>query len=345
MDKIIKFLAYLIVLFFIFVLIDIFYFNKVLGLGNLRYKTNLNDVSTKVEHPYVGFIEKGIASSEPYSVYYTGEKIYLNNEGKIKIAFFGGSTSAYHDPEKEDSLPIPKYLEKILKERLSKDVVVVNYACGGAHHRQHLHMLLEFLPKFKPDIVVFYGGNNEIMQTYGDDPRPNYPFNYFYKSEFPTWKKFLMEYSAIIGALNEKLNFWSEEDVRNRINFRSKQWEEHLIKNYFETLDLSNTIVSSFSSDLFGKCKFVSIFQPINVDYYLETDVEKQIAAEQDAIITYIRGELPKLSYSYDFYHKYDHFSEEVWYDICHVRDEANQYMAKEIADLLIDKYLKKYEK
>jgi len=31
----------------------------------------------------------------------------------------------------------------------------MNYAAGGAAHRQHLHMLLEFMPEFKPDIVIF----------------------------------------------------------------------------------------------------------------------------------------------------------------------------------------------
>ena len=163
MDKNVKFLACFIVLFHIFVLIDVFCFNKVLGFGNLRYKTNLNDVNTKVEYPYVGFVEKEIASTEPYSMYYTGNKIYSNNENKIKIAFFGGSTSAYNDPERRYSKNIPQYVEKILKERLCKDVVVVNYACGGAHHRQHLHMLLEFLPDFKPDIVVFYGGTKQSL--------------------------------------------------------------------------------------------------------------------------------------------------------------------------------------
>lgn len=349
MDKIIKFLAYLIIVVTFLFFIDFVLFSKVLDLGASRYRANLENKHLFVPYPYVGFVSKDIAMSEPYSQYYTGNKLYSDEEKKIKIAFFGGSTSAYHDPEKEDSLPIPKYLEKILKERLNKDVVVVNYACGGAHHRQHLHMLLEFLPKFKPDIVVFYGGNNEILRPYSDDPRVNYPFDYFYKFELSTWKKFLLEYSTIISVLDKKFHLFDNNDLRERVGFRSEEWKEYLIKNYFETLNFSNTIVNSLDSDLFGKCKFVYVFQPINEYWgyeYSKSKYDYEISKELDEIIDKIRSGLPKLNTdTYDFYEKYNHFPKEVWYDNCHVRDDANQYMANEIADLLIDKYLKKYKK
>lgn len=350
MDKIIKFLAYLIVLFFVFVLIDVFLFPKMIEILNSRnlQKTHFFKVN-RVEYPYIGLLEKKIAETEPYSRYYKENNIYKNNEGKIKIAFFGGSTSIFNDPEKPNSKNIPQYLERILSEKLKKDVVIVNYSCAGARHRQHLHMLLEFLPEFEPDIVIFYGGNNEILSPYSDDPRVNYPFDYFYKFEYPIWKKFLLEYSAVISVLDRKFNLFNDKKLSKKVGFRSETWKAYLIKNYFETLNLSNTIVSSLDSDLFGECKFISIFQPINEYWGFENSGIKydyEISKELDGIIDKIRDDLPKLENdAYDFYHKYDHFPKNIWYDNCHVRDEANQYMANEIADLLIDKYLMKYKK
>lgn len=335
-NRIILFAAYLIVILAIFAALDVFVFNRMLGYGSSRLHHNLTDVSTKVDYPYIGFAEKQIAAAEPYSMYYTGRKLYQNNENKIRIAFFGGSTGAYGDPDTPDSLTIPEYLEQLLKERLKKDVVVINYSCGGAHHRQHLHMLPEFMPKFKPDIVLFYGGNNETVQAFGDDPRFSYPFNYFYKAEVQTWKKLFFEYSAIGGILYDR---YFEADIlqklRSRVKFRSPEWQQKMIDNYIDTLELSNKITKTFKSDIFGSAVFIAVFQPLNLSF----------GPEWTEPVEGIRKKLPELKYTYDFFHKYDNLPDNIWHDSCQVRDEANRFMASEIADLLTEKYLKKYKK
>jgi hypothetical protein len=331
-DKIVKIAAYIILVVFIFILIDIFVFNRMLGFGNSRYKLNLN-ADYKIPYPYVGFVDKKIAEAEPYSMYYTGRKLYDNNEGKIKIAFFGGSAAAYRDWETPNSYSIPEYLEQRLKEKLNKDVVVINYASGGAIHRQHLHMLLEFMPKFKPDIIIYYGGHNETIQYYGDDPRPGYPFNYFYRQDFQTWKRFLLEYSAIIGVLDEKFNIWNKNKLYKRIGFGTNKWEKEIIDNYFETIDMSKKVANTFDSELFGKPIFITIFQPLN---YPEGD---------QILLDSVREKFGTITDSYDYYHKFDDLPKDIWYGYCHVKDPANRYMAEEIANMLTDKYLKKYKK
>ena len=341
-NKIKKIVLYILTLILVFIFFDFVVFDKMLNLGNEHYRTNLNGHPSKVDYPYVGFVPKKIAGAEPYSIYYSGNDIYKNNEDKIKIAFFGGSTGVLADFHKKGSLNIPKYLEKDLKAKLKKDVVVINYSCLGARHRQHLHMLLEFMPKFKPDIVVFYGGNNETTQTYGFfDPRQNYPFNYYYKYEFPKWKKFLLENSAIISNLDEKFHLYHPAPIRIRIHHASPKWIDENVEMYMETMDLSNKITKTFKSDLLGECAFVGIFQPLNI----ETEKSPESKENTYVLIGKIRKEISHTDYLYDFYNKFDKFSPDTWYDICHVKDKANQYMAEEIADLLIDKYLKKYKK
>jgi|GEM_PF-1596738 len=337
LNKVVNIAAYLLIATLLCALIDVFVFNRMMDLGNSRFRHNLVHKYIMAKHPYTGFIEQRLAAGEPYSMYYNGTELYKNNENKIRIAFFGGSTSAYNDPEKPDSKNIPQYLEQKLKQKLNKDVVVLNYACGGAHHRQHLHMLLEFLPKFKPDIVVFYGGNNETVQYYEADPRPGYPMNFFYEAEFQTWKKFLIQYSAVLShILGNKFEARMHNVLNNRVKYKSPEWKQSIINNYLETLHFSRIISESFKSDLFNEnTKFIAVFQPVRIMSGYDSDVMD--------IISGIRKRLP--AYAYDFYNKYDNLPESIWYDICHVKDEANQLMADEISELLINKYLKKYKK
>lgn len=330
-NKIVLVSAYLIIIIVLSAAIDIFIFHNRLGFAGGRVRT-----SSIIQHPYIGFTEKRIASSEPYSIYYDGSNIYKNNENKIRIAFFGGSTGAFSDPETPDSLTIPEYLEQRLKERLKKDAVVINYSAGGAHHHQHLHMLLEFMPRFKPDIVLYYGGNNETIQAFMDDPRPFYPFNFFYQAEVPVWQKFLFEYSALFSCSYENIETYIIlKKLRDKTGFTSPEWYQQMTDSYFKTLELSNEITKTFKSDIFGSAVFISVFQPLNLSYSSEWEIPVKM----------IRDKLPSVPYAYDFFHMYDKFPKGIYYDNCHVRDEANRFMADKLADLLIEKHLSLYKK
>ncbi|MBQ9246169.1 SGNH/GDSL hydrolase family protein [bacterium] len=337
LNKIINICAYIVVVMIVLVLIDFFIFNKLLNLGNHRCKQHSLDEYILVEYPYVGFIDKKIAKTEPYSMYYTGNKMCENADNKIKIALFGGSTLSYNDAENKNSLNIPQYIEKILNDKLNKGVVVYNYSCGGANHRQHLHMLLEFLSDINPDIVVFYGGNNETVQYNATDPRPGYPFNYFYKAECPTWKKFLMEYSAVFSyVIGNRYIDGKINDIRAKIGWKSDEYKQKIVENYIDTIEQANKIAGLYKSEVFGQTKFISIFQPINQNLGYDVDSD---------VINEIRNRIKNIDFAYDYYQKYDELPQDIWYDNCHVNDEANQLMANEIAELLIDKYLKEYKK
>lgn len=84
MDRIIKFLAYLIIVVTFLFFIDFVLFSKVLDLGASRFRANLENKHLFVPYPYVGFVSKDIAMSEPYSQYYTGNKLYSDEEKRLK---------------------------------------------------------------------------------------------------------------------------------------------------------------------------------------------------------------------------------------------------------------------
>lgn len=339
-DKIVKILSSLCLLLVISIILDFLVFNKIFGHENHIYKHNLNRINA--EYPYAGFVNMQIAMAEKSSPYYNGTDLYDNNEGKIKIAFFGGSTTAFNDGI--GTLTIPEYLEQILKQKLKKDVKIINYSAGGSNHRQHLHMLLEFMPKFKPDIVFYYGGVNETWIYYGGDPRPGYPFNYFYKEEIPTWKRFLYEYSAIFRILDEKFNLFHDVDkIRKRVNFESPEWEQSIVDNYFDTMDLSEQVTKSFKSDALGQAAFISVFQPIKI--LNPEDNKKDVVNRMNNTVQKVRAKIPEKKYAYDFCDKYDYLPSSYWRDNYHLNDTANKKIADDLANILIEKYLKNYKK
>jgi len=88
-------------------------------------------------------------------------------------------------------------------------VFMANYSVVSSHHRQHLHGIIEYLPPFEPDVVIFYGGYNETLQSAYYDPRPGYPYNYFYRSETKPFFKLLLENSGIIGEIDIKLKLFT----------------------------------------------------------------------------------------------------------------------------------------
>ena len=144
----------------------------------------------------------------------------------------------------------------------------------------------------------------------------------------------MLENSALIGVLDMRYHFYNPRPIRKKIHFRTEKWEEETVENYLETIDLSNKVTKTFKSNLFGNTQFIAIFQPINA---------------KKEYVQPVRFRMNKMlsdkDYAYDFYNKFDNLPLDVWYDVCHVKDEGNQYMAQEIANLLIEKYLKKYKK
>lgn len=329
-SKFFKTLIYIIALIIFF---DVFIFRHCLNFGSQFLNENIND-SRKPSQPYSYFIDYNVAMATKGNVAYNGNSLWYPQEpdkDTLKVALFGGSTAIYTFPSL-NNIPgktLAIYLCDALASKLHKKVAIANFACPGANHRQHLHMLLEYLPKYKPDIVIFYGGNNETAQyIQNHDPRPGYPFNFFYRSDLPVWKKLLLENSAIAGVLYDRFGFLSNiEELRRKAGYETESWNQEIVTNYFETLELSKVITNSFSSSFFGKAVFIALFQPFKtIDYAHDTQT------------TAIKAKIPSYNYIVDLHNKYDKFDEKMWVDKCHVHDEANKYMANVIADTIIKK-------
>ena len=214
-------------------------------------------------------------------------------------------------------------------EKLHKKVTVKNFSAAAQIHRQHLHAILELLPKYNPDIVIFYGGFNDLWVGTWADPRPGYPYNFYYVREVPTATKFFVENSAICMLLQEKFNlFFSPQKFWKSVFVCTDEWQKIDADKYIETLGLAKKVTETFESKYYGKTRFVAFYQPFqDADYF-----EKAQKMVQEKI----KG----LDYVYDLHNAFDGMGD-VYTDICHVKEDsgANEHIIDLMSDITAKKF------
>ncbi len=176
---------------------------------------------------------------------------------KFIIGFFGGSTGYHGNPT----------IIEIVSEKLSKDNLkneIINFSSVSSNHNQHLHRLLEF-SEYKYDLIIFYGGGNETIQSYYYDSRPGYPFNfYIYENDPFSILNIFMRYSNIIGEVDKIFKIYLDFNPKTSNDDKFDIWIDQTKKNYFKTLQKAKNLSENLI--LPNKCKkthFLPIFQPL----------------------------------------------------------------------------------
>lgn len=245
----------------------------------------------------------------------------------FKISFFGGSTGYNGEP------PIAKLLEKQLSDRYRRPIKIANFSVVSSNHRQHLHNIIETNDIFKPDLIIFYGGYNETAQSAFYDPRPGYPYNYFYRAETTPLVKLLLEASPmvnlidLIGIKYEWFSLTKLGQIKTAVGVYSPKWKTAISRNYFETLAYANKLSNSFSS---SRCetpaKFRAFYQPYKVPSNL-------MALHDD-----IRKSIKELPYGFDISDMFDK-RDYVYTDIVHLTQDGNIEVADRLfRELISDK-------
>ena len=299
----------------VIILFDVVVLHNLLGFGYPRHYKQEN--IERYPAPYVEFTGKPDAINHN-EFGFRGHSFAESMPNDLKIAFFGGSTGYIGNP------PIAKIVEKELEKLLGISVFVANYSVVSSNHRQHLHAIIEFLPPYKPDLVIFYGGYNETIQSARYDPRPGYPYNYFYRSETSPFYKILIENSAIIGAIDRRIGlFTGLRKLRKEQQPYSEDWNKRIANKYFETLMLANNTAATIESKIFGKTKYIALYQPYQVP-------NEFISTHND-----IRDRIAAVEYIFDVSSEYDHLGKEVYRDSVHVNQRAREVMGTKIAAIL----------
>ena len=315
--KAIFIVKYILYLGFLVVVIDVLFFRHIFGYGYLREYDEENIQRLPV--PYVMF------SGKPHYIGHNelgfpGESFSSAKPDSLKIAFFSGSTGYLGTPS------IAEGVESELARIVGADVFVANYSVVSSNHRQHLHAIIEHFSTYKPDVIIFYGGHNETIQSGYYDPRPGYPYNFFYRAEASPAVKLLIEHSAIIGELDKKFGIFSGiRHLRAEQKPFSEEWNNRIAAKYFETLNLASNVAGSMKSQSCGHTRFLAFYQPFRLP--------------EEFLLTHegIKQRIDTLKFAFDVSSQYESFGAEVFRDGVHVSQQARNLMGKKIAEIVAD--------
>ena len=309
--------CYLIFILLILLFFDIYIFKKILGFGYQTY--SYDEKVVRKPFPYVMF--KGAPNVKDHNeLGYRGRSFHDSNQDDLKIAFYGGSTGYNGDPT------IAQLIENTLTEKLKRKIFVANFSSVSSNHNQHVHSMVDDLFIFKPDIVLFYGGFNELEQRL--DPRPGYPYNYFYRAELHPLKKLLIRYSATAGELEKAYSILSSLDsLRKEVNFGSTEWDNAIIDNYFTTLLKAKQISDTFCRKTSISNNFLGVHQPF----------QNRSSSKNKGFYKIIDNQIKNIYFIHNFSDAYDSL-DNPYRDVVHVNQEAKRLMAQQISNLILVK-------
>ena len=242
-----------------------------------------------------------------------------NSKDSINIAMFGGSTTYLGNP------PIIQIIkEELLKEKFN--VNVFNFGSISSNHSQHTHRLLEFSDRVNLDIVIFYGGWNEVVNYTNYDSRPGYPYNFFYRNELNPVLQSLIRYSSIIGTIDILTNgeISGLKRIREATILSDPEWSDKLISNYWRDLKIANEITTKIIKPNYcNKTNFISIIQPGKVPKRAEEAWTKLLNSSNSSNKGWVHQNLYNMKDRVKFS------------DLSHLEQESRKLMALEFIKII----------
>lgn len=218
--------------------------------------------------PYVMF------GGSPNAEYNPGER--LNNlgyrgkvplpakaPGEFRIFLLGGSTVFFGEP------PIAVLLEAEFSKNGHKNVNVYNFGVLSSVSGMELARILFEISDFKPDLIVMYGGGNDLTQPPYWDPRPGYPFNFMAFENNPLIESEVNKYPTLaMLAYGSNLfrhlfpsyfvnTFVPLKRLRVESHWGAKEWEDKMASVYVDNLIKADKVSRTFGAN------FIAFFQPL----------------------------------------------------------------------------------
>lgn len=255
------------------VLITVIVMDIALGLIGLGYSTQYTQENIE-RHPTPSDTFRGKPNVRDHNGFgFRGN--FDDRENSYNIAIFGGSTAYNGTP------PIIELVSTMLEDQ-GISVDTFNFGSVSSNHSQHVHRLLEFSDRYRFDLVIFYGGGNESLQYASYDPRPGYPYNFFFRNELASWKQTLLRTSSILGAVD----IYSGGVITGLRSLKAEhidtQWTNDVVDNYWRDLALANSITKTIiQPNRCSSSKFLSVLQPGNPSTELQVSVWNSLLQSQ----------------------------------------------------------------
>jgi len=207
---------------------------------------------------------------------------------------------------------------------------IANFSVVSSNHRQHLHNILESKKLYNPDVVIFYGGYNEIVAPAYYDPRLGYPYNFYFRQETSPLYQVLLKYSPsfyLLDGVFSRAGIWSLTplvNLRKAEKYYSDWWKKKIAANYFETIELAHSVTRAFESNHCGKPVFMFFYQPYRVpESFLELHNK-------------LRAGINSYDFGYDISNAFEERGVSVFTDPVHVTQYGREIIAEEIAQNML---------
>ena len=268
----------------------------------------------------------------------------VKSKDEIRIFFLGGSTVFGHEPiyEKEIGKSLPFYVERFLQKKYGEHVKVFNFGITSSVTQQDLVRLVVDVTNFSPDIVVAYGGGNDLFGNHFDN-RVGYPHRFMFYETNPLWKKNINEYPVFMltafGSLTLRKLFRSNFENYFMSQDREKFFAEGIAayqdshSNYVDSLMKMQRVSKAFGAE------FIAFFQPLRSFYYGQKEAI-------DSSVKFLNSIKRKLSNTeLNFMSLLEigaSIPESGWEDEIHLWDKPNRGLGQAVAKILSEKYDRK---
>jgi len=225
---------------------------------------------------------------------------------EVRIFMVGGSTTYLGNP------PAAALIEQRLRQNGGSDVRVFNFGVGASVSSMELVRIVTEIVDLEPDLVLMYGGGNDVIFPVIYDPRPGYPYDYPLYERNPL----LEEDYDLLPLLAFKLwtvrrladgylreGFTGIEALRGKVKYDTPEWRERIARTYVRNLEKAHRICAAFGS------RFLGVFQPTRQYTYEDMpdsrlahcqEVRKRIRARIRRLDDEVRTDIVDLSNLFD---------------------------------------------
>ena len=199
---------------------------------------------------------------------FRGEMPPWEKGDEFRVFVFGGST-VFNGARSEET--IPGALGAEFRKKGFRKAKVYNFGMGSAVSGQELAYLVNIALDYKPDLVISYGGGNDIFNKFSNyDPRPGYPLNYFAyemgirvlsgdSSMDEAWIPLLRRSKALVrifpASLAQLVPY--RYQLKEQVGYRTERGEDEIIRKYESNLKKMCMMGKGFGY------RFLGILQPI----------------------------------------------------------------------------------
>lgn len=213
--------------------------------------------------------------------------------GELRIFVVGGSTVFVGAPLAKT---IPGQIESELVRRGISRAKVYNFGVVSAVSGQELALLTHLLVDYEPDVVISYGGGNDLHSPYQHDPRPGFPFDFVtlqigtqalvdrldLRSALAS-QLFKSRLIALIFAPRSQEILLPMGTLRMEVGYRTPDWENSIIEAYTNNLRRMCRIGHGFNF------KFYAVLQPLIFQKSPLSDAEKALKFGDAKFVSYMR--------------------------------------------------------